>query len=202
MCRSRRNGIWKMFKALKRLIFGRPSVRSNRLKLLRKLPAHAICAEIGVWKGEFSRPILEQAQPKELHLIDPWMFRGDLPDRLYGGTDAKAQEDMDCIYEEVKRKFAHAGNVFFHRGKSADVLEAMQDDYFDWVYIDGDHSYEAALQDLEISRRKVRSGGFLAGDDLNWRREEGLPVRRAVEEFAAKHSLKVEEIGAQFLIRL
>jgi hypothetical protein len=37
-------------------------------------PPSGVCAEIGVWKGEFSAQILKVARPSKLHLIDPWRF--------------------------------------------------------------------------------------------------------------------------------
>lgn len=53
---------------------------------------------------------------------------------------------MDSLYESVLRKFQKeiaAGIVVLHRGKSHDVLPAFPANYFDWVYIDGNHAYEA-----------------------------------------------------------
>ena len=35
-----------------------------------------------------------------------------------------------------------------HRSTSAEAALTFDDEYFDWVYIDGDHSYEAVLADL------------------------------------------------------
>ena len=37
--------------------------------------------------------------------------------------------------------------------------------YFDWIYIDGNHTYEYVKQDLEGYRPKVKPGGYMAGDD-------------------------------------
>ncbi|HTG43724.1 MAG TPA: class I SAM-dependent methyltransferase [Verrucomicrobiae bacterium] len=163
-----------------------------------------MCAEIGVWKGGFSRLILAQSDPRELHLIDPWLFQGQFPNRLYGGKIAQAQGDMDKIYEDVKRRFRSNEQVVIHRSTSVEALRAMKDDYFDWIYIDGDHSYEAVLKDLDIGECKVRKGGFLTGDDFYWRPNEGFPVKRAVDEFVAKRkpNLRLELIGSQFRIQI
>ena len=52
-----------------------------RAELLKRTPKDSICAEVGVWKGEFSKQILKRTSPRMLHLIDPWMFQ---PDFLLG----------------------------------------------------------------------------------------------------------------------
>ena len=162
----------------------------------------AVCAEVGVWRGEFSERILAYTNPSRLHLIDPWVFRPDFPRRMYGGRIAKSQGDMDRIFKGVRDRFVDAPNVTVTRGASATVLPTFDDGYFDWVYIDGDHSYEAVLGDLRLCMRKVRAGGVIAGDDFTWNRGEGYPVARAVRAFVAQHCLEdnLTIIGSQFII--
>jgi len=174
-----------------------------RASLLSRLPGGAICAEIGVWRGDFSARILNVTRPRELHLIDPWAFDSDFPTRWYGGKKAKSQADMDAIHDSVVARFGANPAVTIHRRKSADAACAFADHTFDWVYIDGDHSYAAVVQDLRVWRSKVKPEGWIAGDDLIWRDEFGaIPVRRAVEEFVIACGLDWEELpGAQFLIK-
>jgi hypothetical protein len=49
-------------------VVGRP----RRWRLLEQMPKGAVCAEIGVFNGDFSRHILRVTKPRELHLIDGW----------------------------------------------------------------------------------------------------------------------------------
>ena len=176
--------------------------RRLRAKLLATLPKHAVCAEIGVWRGEFSREILERTSPKELHLIDPWAFQPQFPKRWYGGRIAKSQRDMDSIHDGVAAAFKAHPEVVIHRGPSAEVLPEFPEAYFDWTYVDGDHEFDGVMTDLELSRQKVRKGGFIVGDDLDWGPELGLPVRRAMDEFATKHGLQPKIMGTQFVIQV
>jgi hypothetical protein len=173
-----------------------------REMLLRRMPKNGICAEIGVWKGDFSDRILRVTRPRELHLIDPWAFQPQFPKRRYSGNIAGSQEDMDAICEAVRQRFAHAKEVRVHRRFSSELIEILQGATLDWVYIDGNHSKPFVRQDLELSWRCLRSGGYATGDDYFWRDPDGSHgVREAVDEFAAEHRLRVELIGAQFLLR-
>lgn len=164
--------------------------RNPRTFLLDMMPPAGRCAEIGVWKGDFSAQILSKTRPIELHLIDPWKFSPAFPKRWYGGSLASSQADMDSICDGVKARFSHSACVHIHRQASLGAARDFANGHFDWIYIDGDHSYQAVLDDLEAWKSKVRAGGYLCGDDYNWRDEAGIrSVKRAVDEFAARYAI-------------
>jgi len=182
--------------------FGKPEspISGDRRRLLEQLPKNAVGAEIGVWRGEFSRHLLDVTRPRELHLIDPWQFQGDYPRRMYGGKVARSQTEMDAIYEEVRAGLS-APNVCFHRGLSSDVLKALPDSHLDWIYIDGNHSFEFVLEDLRLAARKVKPGGLISGDDYLWKDGEDRPVSRAVSVFLREAFVDPLRIDSQFLLR-
>ena len=173
-----------------------------RTELLQQLPKNADCAEIGVWKGEFSQLILESTEPRELHLIDPWAFRPEYPDRMYGGTAATQQADMERIYESVVECFSGKANVVIHRKDSIVALSEFPDGYLDWLYIDGDHSYESVLEDLRLAQKKVKERGIIAGDDYTWALNKCFPVQRAVHQFLKEQGqrYRLTVFGSQFMI--
>ena len=176
-------------------------LQDPRTRLLERLPKGAVCAEVGVWKGDFSQRILAATRPRALHLIDPWTFDPNFPQRWYGGARAGGQADMDAIHDGVAARFAGRPAVSVHRAASQDAAAAFADGTFDWVYIDGDHSMAAVLADLAAWRKKVRGGGFLCGDDYRWRDETGrLSVKDAVAKFALRFGLKPIILRSQFLI--
>lgn len=177
--------------------------KKPRQKLLEMIPKGAVAAEIGVWRGDFSKRIIDVTSPKELHLIDPWAFQSDFPQRIYGGREAKKQKDMNNIYTAVMERFQENRNVIIHRDFSEFALKEFKDGYFDWVYIDGNHHYDYVLKDLEISYLKVKSKGFIAGDDYTSKAEEGFPVERAVQDFVEKKGLQrhLKIIKSQFIIK-
>lgn len=164
----------------KQLQRGRDDVRRQ---LLAQMPKHGVCAEIGVWKGAFTEHILATTEPARLHLIDPWQFDGGAANQWFGGRSghAKAQPDMEQMYQSIVTRFGSRSNVVVHRATSSEIAPTLADDYFDWIYIDGNHSYDYVLADLRDYLPKVKRGGFLAGDDYWWGPEEQLPVKRAVQ---------------------
>jgi Methyltransferase domain len=167
-----------------------------RRSLLDMLPKNSVGAEIGVHMGDFSAVILTTLEPARLHLIDPWHYEASptYEGAWYGGQAEGGQEEMDARYESVVARFAdeiRSGAVVVHRGESAAVLETIPDDYFDWVYIDGNHLYEYVRQDLEWSLRKTKVGGLVTGDDY---REGGWwdgGVKKAVDEFVASGAARL-----------
>jgi hypothetical protein len=177
----------------------------DRDLLLSRLPDHAVVAEIGVWKGDFSELILRACQPAQLHLIDPWTFTTAFGKRWYGGLKAKNQHDMDTIFQEVCARFADRREVKIHRALSSAAASFFPKNYFDWIYIDGNHNYEFVLQDLRNFALKLKRGGYLAGDDYYWESPEEpgtFPVQLAVAEFARLHNVDAEVIGDQYIIRI
>src|SRR5215207_1602569 len=96
-----------MLRLLKRLITGRPERSKARDDLLGMMLKRAVCAEIGVWRGDFSQRILDVTLPRELHLVDPWAYMPNLPLRGYGGRVAKSQAGMDDMAEAVAARFRH-----------------------------------------------------------------------------------------------
>ncbi|HYM46137.1 MAG TPA: class I SAM-dependent methyltransferase, partial [Solirubrobacteraceae bacterium] len=138
--------------------------------MLALLPEGGVCAEIGTWRGDNAARILSSRRPRQLYLVDPWEYRTeDKYEQAWFGRRARSgQQDMDAIYESVVDRFRSDidnGQVVVKRQRSIDAAASFADDALDWVYIDGDHSYEGVKGDLEAYYRTVKSGGFLAGDD-------------------------------------
>ena len=193
--------------ALKSWLGRRQEPPEPRLFVLDLLPVGSVGCEIGVWKGDFSARILEAVRPAELHLVDPWKFEQDeaYAAAYYGGKDAKSQNDMDRLFEQVKRRFRRQVSerrVQIHRASSTAASCSFQNDYFDWVYIDGNHRYEFVKQDIESYYPKVKAGGLIAGDDYSEGGWWGDGVLRAVDEFIESGRCQVVELAhAQYVLR-
>jgi methyltransferase family protein len=192
---------------LARLVGLVPQQSSHREFLLKMFPKNSVCAEIGVHKGDFSAQILRTVDPEELHLVDPWRYEASdtYKEAWYGGKTKGGQSEMDERYQAVLLRFEsdiRSGRVRIHRGYSSDVLDEFPDDYFDWVYIDGNHLYEFIKQDLELSFKKTKPCGYITGDDYH---EGGWwqgGVKKAVDEFFREKPVQLITIrNGQFVLR-
>jgi hypothetical protein len=171
----------------------------RRRMVLDALPAGSIGAEIGVHKGDFSAVLLEAVRPARLHLVDPWKYEtAERYDKAwYGGQAEGGQAEMDERYASVLTRFdreIRAGQVVVDRGSSEEVLEQLPDEYFDWVYIDGNHLYEYVKVDLALSLRTTKAGGLITGDDYA---EGGWwqgGVKKAVDEFATDDAVQLLQL--------
>ena len=108
---------------------------------------------------------------------------------------------MDLIYESVVYKFKKNKNVKIHRKTSERAAASFCDNYFDWIYIDADHSYEAVKKDLNLWYQKIKPGGFLCGDDFAINERLKWGVIPAVKEFVEKNNLDLKIDGTQFVIK-
>eukprot|EP00966_Prymnesium_polylepis_P160759 3715346-Prymnesium_polylepis.1 len=82
------------------------------------------------------------------------------------------------------------------RGDSAASLKQLEDNAYDLMYIDGDHSYKGACADIEAARSKLKIGGLLALNDYytfeyNFIPKKGVAmvygVIHATHEFLARY---------------
>lgn len=170
--------------------------------LSKYLPKSAIGAEIGVFKGDFSPTLLKHADPKELHLIDPWFHLE--PAWEWASGNKSTVDALTGILQELKPEI-NKNRVFVHVQDDLIALRNFSDGYFDWVYLDSSHEYEHTKKELEILHNKVKKGGIIAGDD--WRIDTTHPhygVYKAIQEFLAVHDYEIlyaSETDLQWFLR-
>ena len=117
----------------------------DRMSLLEQMPKNAIVAEIGVDRGRFAERIYEVTQPQKLHLIDIFQF--------------------DYQLESVKSILGKKENIEINQVNSVEAGNLFNDEYFDWIYIDTDHTYETTKAELNAFADKIKPGGFISGHD-------------------------------------
>jgi hypothetical protein len=155
-----------------------------------------VCAEIGVFKGDFTRQILRVAKPRELHLIDPWWLVGETYDHNWFADSGEPHPR--AAHDAVELLAAE------HVGRSQDVLPGFPDHHFDWVYLDSSHEYDQTVEELELLRHKVKPLGVIAGHDFFENPDHPLHgVYRAVNEFCDAYGWEVihTDIFDQWAIR-
>ncbi len=157
-----------------------------------------VIGEIGIFKGDYAKFLIETYRPKEMHLFDLFREAGQMGSGDVDGNHMVVTTGAE-LYQVVTEMFSANQAVTFHEGDSKKTVPKMPDDYFDLMYIDGDHSYEGCLADLRNSYLKVKDGGWIAGHDfaVNLKKCETwweFGVRKAVSEFCKEKNLKVNAL--------
>ena len=158
-------------------------------------------AEIGVWRGKTSLALLQRLPRLELVMVDPW----EVPEKgdSYYDSDKTSRYDkekFDQAYQQVKEK-VQARNAIIERMTSCEASQKYDDYSFDFVFIDGDHSYEGVKRDIHLWKPKVKPGGWLIGHD--YYHHSGMDdVRRAVSELLPSHKVETRNDQGIWYIRL
>lgn len=131
----------------------RHNITRNHLhKIFAKL-GYTEGAEVGVGTGRHAVQMLNAVPNLHLYAIDPWekYFRcsQELCDKRYNAT-----------VNRLKDK-----NATIIRKRSIDTYSDFEDGSLDFVYIDGDHRFDAVMMDIILWAPKVRKGGIVAGHD-------------------------------------
>jgi len=165
----------------------------KRGHLIAQINKNSVIAEIGVWKGDFSKKILDYCEPKKLFLIDPWVF----DDKIKGcapqveGIEPLEQSFFDEAYNETKSKFKNNSKIEILKTNSLEASKYFEEDYFDYIYIDAEHSYDAVMKDLSYWYPKLKRNGYIFGDDYHWRGDDyTLCVERAYQDFFKLKKIK------------
>jgi hypothetical protein len=159
----------------------------TREDLVKVLPKGMSIAEIGVFRGEFSKFIFENMNPSHLSLVD--IFEGHMGSGDKDGNNM-TYVILDNEYESLKKHFSFNDNVNIFKGKSVDFLKSIDDDSLDMVYIDASHEYQDVKMDLELSFHKVKKDGFICGHDYVSPRFDSVVT--AVNEFCEEKGLKIK----------
>lgn len=123
--------------------------------------------EIGAYYGanviSFAQSHYAQHPTSEIHCIDPWVDYDDY-------DEYKGQQTS--IFETFKRNLVNnklEDKIRYHRGFSSDMIPTFTDEYFDIIYIDGNHEPQYIVEDAVLSFRKLKKGGYMIFDDYGWR---------------------------------
>ena len=178
------------FYFIRGLNYGGDQSYQNNFKMKTK-EKPLIGAEIGVASGKHAKQILNFLNIKQLVLVDPWKVYSD--DWQADNTSPKGLDKFDDTfhennYKKTVKKFSNNPKVKIIRDYSVNAAKMFDDKYFDFVYLDGDHSYEGVKKDLDSWYPKLKKFGVMCGDDYG---NMHLPVIEAVSEFVYEHKLLV-----------
>jgi len=122
--------------------------------------------EIGIYRGQtltlFSLLSQKLNLNTEVHGISPFSSAGD--------SVSKYLKNLDYM-KDVKKNFKHFNlpDPFLHKGYSNDkeMINIIQASKWDLIYIDGNHDYDVAKQDFDISSKQLNQGGLIVLDDAS-----------------------------------
>jgi hypothetical protein len=127
----------------------------------------AVVLEAGVLHGRNAVDLIQGLDIKKLYLMDKW-------------HEHYEHYHVPQIYDYVKgifQKFSGDDKVTIICFFILD-FDLWPDEYFDYIYLDNDHSYGHVSKEIPFYWHKLKKGGVLGGDNF-----EQKGVERAVMEF-------------------
>ena len=137
-------------------------------------------AEVGVWRGNCAWHLLRSVPELRLWLVDSYEEESLEWNRLtVGHSKISARQAFDVL-------FPFRGRCRWLLMPSVEAAGIVADESLDYAFIDADHRYPAVKSDILAWKSKVRPGGLLIGDDIDYD-----TVKTAVEEeFGRRYNKK------------
>ena len=123
----------------------------------------------------------------KLYAVDPWLDYEEYPEYK------NEQLNTYNSYRKNIETSGHSDKIITKRGFSNIEVPKFEDDFFDMIYIDGNHEPEFVLEDAVLSFRKLKRGGMMIFDDWGW----GGPdlTQAGVESFLRGYHKRISLIG-------
>lgn len=141
--------------------------------------------EIGSYCGRSARVLADNSSSDcKIYCIDPWNSQIFWKNNTMITTNDSTFGWFQCnLYDHLKSK------------KVIPVVKCWSDWYpvpkikADFIFIDGDHTYEIVKGDINKALGCLNSGGILAGHDYNW-----SAVEKAVNETLISNRFEVKSV--------
>ena len=132
--------------------------------------------EIGLNLGATTRHLFDNIPGLTLHGIDPYLQYQDWDGHIL--TPDERNHTYQFFIQHTK---PYNESITHYRMFSDDAANLMKDNFYDFIFIDGLHTYDQVSKDCKNFYSKIKSGGIFSGHDFN----AIADVRRAVIEFAS-----------------
>lgn len=146
--------------------------------------------EIGTFYGANLLSVAESYglhNGSKLYCIDPWEDYNEYPE--YKGEQNNIYDTFIKNIENYSKK----EKIIINRGYSNNEIPKFQDEFFDIIYIDGNHEPEFVLEDAVLSFRKLKKGGVLIFDDLEWGGKE--LTQCGIDGFLLGYHKRIKKLG-------
>jgi len=181
--------------------------RSNRYRdwffpyLINELGYKSVI-EVGTNVGDYSKCLLNACRSITINCIDSY------PNGF--GSEGYCDSSGDLRLEKARctlKQYLECKRVTILRMTSLDASFKFPNDSIDFAYLDGDHTLEGVILDLNCWINKVKKDGIIAGHDYkdgpnsgitDWQNKQ-LPygVKTAVDRFCARYNYKLNVVGGR-----
>jgi hypothetical protein len=158
----------------------------NRNELIKSLNLKGIGLEVGVYQGDFSNVLLGFTN-LHLYLLDAWRH---FPTGYADSCNASDELQILRMATTVAKLRKYEGRFTLIRDLSVSAAEMFKDEFFDFIYLDANHSYQGISEDLNAWYPKLKKGGIFSGHDYV-DKPPYMEVKKAVDEFAQKYNYTV-----------
>ena len=159
-------------------------LRHNMYELLAELGFKVGC-EVGLFRGRNARAMFRAIPGLRLYGIEPY---ADQPYSTRHKTVPRYERNRRMMTDRLKDS-----NITVIEKFSETAVQDIPYDSLDFVYIDGDHSYDYVMTDIILWSRRVRPGGIVSGHDYilpgDYRHKFDINVKDAVDNYTAIHKI-------------
>lgn len=127
--------------------------------------------EIGAYAGEST--IIFSKYFKSVITIDPFINNYDIND------PACQYADFENVFQKFKENTKSIDNIFLIRKTSNMAFRKLKKNQYDFIYIDGLHTYKQVKKDIENYIQLIKKEGFIGGHDYH---ENWQPVINAIHQ--------------------
>lgn len=123
----------------------------------------------------------------KLYCIDPWEDYEDYPEY---------KNQQQSIYSTFLDNIENSGSkdkIIINRGYSNIEIPKFEEDFFDIIYIDGNHEPEYVLEDAVLSFRKLKKNGIMIFDDYGWGGED--LTKKGIDAFLNGYHKRIKVLG-------
>jgi len=163
--------------------------------VLRDRP-HSVGAEVGVFRGIFAKQLLNMLPDiAKYYCIDPWEHYDEYLLSIVPSSMERKIKPPQAFNVFKRNTKAFQDKVIVLRKMSQDALIDIPDESLDFVFLDGNHTYEHAIVDIPNWSKKVKVGGIISGHDYHdnkrGRRIKPFGVKQAVRELVSDYRVEV-----------
>ena len=115
--------------------------------------------EIGSYEGRSALFFIDLFENSKISCVDTWSGSDEHKDINFKEIESNFDfNTKDLTEKKLLKKFKMTSNEFFIQNRNN----------FDFIYIDGDHSKEQVLKDLNSAWSILNNNGYLLIDDYMW----------------------------------